>query len=138
MNEPMPNKVALTPGEFAALFGKSQTWGYRQLYAGKVQAITQYGRVMIPVSEVERILGEAGRYNGAAACVKLKADKKVASARKNEGGNVWIEAILKRRITPSSAGRKGRNGPPSKEGKASKGISASRRRALRRLFRNAP
>lgn len=36
---------AYSPSEFAELFGKSQTWGYRQIYAGKVNAITEHGRV---------------------------------------------------------------------------------------------
>jgi hypothetical protein len=57
-------RVALSPKEFAALFGKSQTWGYRQIYAGKVKTITEYGRILIPAAEVERILGEAGIYDG--------------------------------------------------------------------------
>ena len=65
----MPSKenlkrVAFSPGEFAVLFGKSQTWGYRQIYAGKVKTITQHGRILIPAAEVERILAEAGIYNG--------------------------------------------------------------------------
>ena len=50
-------RVTFSPGEFAALFGKSQTWGYRQIYAGKVKTITEYGRILIPASEVDRILG---------------------------------------------------------------------------------
>jgi len=57
-------RISFSPGEFAALFGKSQTWGYRQIYAGKVKAITEYGRIQIPASEVERILSTAGRYEG--------------------------------------------------------------------------
>lgn len=57
-------RVAYTPTEFAAMFGKSQTWGYRQIYAGKVKTITQHGRILIPASEVERILAEAGIYYG--------------------------------------------------------------------------
>ena len=58
---PEPSKrVAYSPAEFAALFGKSQTWGYRQIYAGKVKTITQHGRILIPAAVVERILGEAG------------------------------------------------------------------------------
>ncbi len=58
------DRVAFTPAEFAAMFGKSQTWGYRQIYAGKVKTITQHGRILIPAAEVERILAEAGIYNG--------------------------------------------------------------------------
>lgn len=57
-------RVAYSPGEFAKLFGKSQTWGYRQIYAGKVNAITEHGRILIPAKEVERILESAGIYNG--------------------------------------------------------------------------
>jgi hypothetical protein len=55
----MKEPVALSPREFAALFGKEQTWGYRQIYAGKVKTITEYGRTMIPAAEVERIVGAA-------------------------------------------------------------------------------
>ena len=36
-------RVAFSPGEFAALFGKEQTLGYRQIYAGKVKAISEHG-----------------------------------------------------------------------------------------------
>lgn len=58
------SRVAYTPKEFAALFGKSQTWGYRQIQAGKVNAIKDYGRILIPADEVERVLASAGRYLG--------------------------------------------------------------------------
>ncbi len=57
-------RVAFSPGEFAELFGKSQTWGYRQIYAGKVKAITEHGRILIPAAEVDAILKTAGVYNG--------------------------------------------------------------------------
>jgi hypothetical protein len=59
-----PKRVAFSPSEFAALFGKSQTWGYRQIYAGKVTTITKHGRMLIPAADVDRILAEAGIYNG--------------------------------------------------------------------------
>ena len=80
-------RVTYSPGEFATLFGKSQTWGYRQLYAGKVKSITEYGRILIPAAEVERILSEAGIYNGEkkrVAKVVSKADlwERAAAARK--------------------------------------------------------
>jgi hypothetical protein len=58
------DRVAFSPGEFASLFGKSQTWGYRQIYAGKVKTVTELGRILIPAREVERVLGKAGAYNG--------------------------------------------------------------------------
>jgi hypothetical protein len=53
-----------SPGEFAALFGKHQSWGYRQLYRGTVRAITQCGRTMIPRGEIDRLLCSAKPYNG--------------------------------------------------------------------------
>jgi len=56
-------RAALSPKEFAALFGKSQTWGYRQIYAGKVNAVTEVGRILIPITEIEKILGTAARYS---------------------------------------------------------------------------
>ena len=71
--KPPLERVAFSPGEFAALFGKSQTWGYRQIYSGKVKAITEHGRILIPAAEVEAILQTAGIYNG----LKPKAAKKV-------------------------------------------------------------
>ena len=65
IHESAPDKrVAYSPGEFAALFGKHQTWGYRQLYRGTVRAITQCGRILIPRSEVERLLSSAKTYDG--------------------------------------------------------------------------
>lgn len=57
-------RVAYSPGEFAALFGKSQSWGYRQVYAGMVAVVTQRGRILVPASEVERLLKSAGIYIG--------------------------------------------------------------------------
>jgi len=66
-------KLTYTPPEFASLFGKERTWAYRQLKAGKVQAITELGRTLIPKAEVERLLKEAGRYLGQGAKVgKMK------------------------------------------------------------------
>lgn len=62
--KPLLERVAFSPREFAELFGKSQTWGYRQIYAGKVKAITQHGRMLIPAAEVEAILKTAGIYDG--------------------------------------------------------------------------
>ena len=98
MPEGKKEKVALTPGEFAALFGKSQTWGYRQLYAGKVKAITEYGRTMIPASEVERILGEAGRYNGAGAPLSTGMVQEASSKPSDDKqSHLWRDAVRNRR-----------------------------------------
>jgi hypothetical protein len=60
----LDNRIAYSPGEFATLFGKHQTWGYRQLYKGTVKAITQCGRIMIPRAEVDRLLCSAKPYDG--------------------------------------------------------------------------
>jgi len=61
---PLSEKAVLTPAEFAALFGRTYTWAYRQIYAGKVKVLTQFGRIMIPKSEVERLCATLDVYNG--------------------------------------------------------------------------
>src|SRR4051812_23194538 len=55
---PLSERAAYTPNEFAALFGKQTTWGYRMLYRGRVRAIKSMGRIMIPRREVERLQHE--------------------------------------------------------------------------------
>ena len=89
MASPENNRVAYSPGEFAAMFGKSQTWGYRQIYAGHVKTITQHGRILIPAAEVERILGKAGIYNGE----KKRVAKQVVVVSKAE---LWKRFIAGR------------------------------------------
>jgi hypothetical protein len=61
--DPTTNRAALSPREFAASCGKHPTWSYRLLYSGKIRAITQLGRILIPVSELERVLNLAEPYN---------------------------------------------------------------------------
>jgi hypothetical protein len=56
-------RAAYSPAEFAAAFGKHATWAYRLLYAGKINAITEFGRILIPYSERDRILSGAQPYN---------------------------------------------------------------------------
>lgn len=58
----MTDKIIYTPAEFAKIFGREKTWTYRQLYDGKIDAITDYGRTMIPASQIARIEGHARRY----------------------------------------------------------------------------
>jgi hypothetical protein len=96
-------RVTFSPGEFAALFGKSQTWGYRQIYAGKVKTITEYGRILIPAAEVEKILGTAGRYEGQKK--KPVRTKSEIQALKPELQNAWKEFIRRKRTgkAPSPA-----------------------------------
>jgi hypothetical protein len=56
-------RAAFSPAEFAESFGKHPSWTYRLLYANKIQAITELGRILIPASERARVLGLAGPYN---------------------------------------------------------------------------
>lgn len=50
-----PDRVAYDFDEFAKLFGRDRSWTYRIAKAQKLKVITGYGKMMIPVSEVERI-----------------------------------------------------------------------------------
>ena len=59
---PMADRVAYSPSEFAALFGRSSTWGYRQLYAGRIQRLKDCDSILIPRSEVERFLARTARH----------------------------------------------------------------------------
>jgi hypothetical protein len=92
--------VLLSPGEFAELFGKSQTWGYRQIYAGKVNAITEHGRILIPAKEVERVLESAGIYNGREKPKKAKEREEKLSP---EQKNIWQRFIRSRQ--PGASGK---------------------------------
>ena len=60
---PFTERVALSPAEFAALCGRSPTWAYRLLYAGRVKAIADCGRLLIPRSEVGSFLARKAEYN---------------------------------------------------------------------------
>ena len=57
------NRAAYSPAEFAATCGKHPSWAYRLLYANKVRAVTELGRILIPASELERLLSQAVPYN---------------------------------------------------------------------------
>ena len=62
---PLDQRAAYSPAEFAALFGRSPTWGYRQIYAGRVRPIADCGRLLIPYTEVDSILARRCEYNPA-------------------------------------------------------------------------
>lgn len=49
--------------EFAHLNGRHPSWAYRQLYAGKIKAVTSLGRLLIPQDEIERLMATAESYN---------------------------------------------------------------------------
>jgi hypothetical protein len=57
-------RAGFSPREFAAKFGKHPTWSYRLAYSGKIKVITDLGRMLIPATELERVLSTAGRYDG--------------------------------------------------------------------------
>jgi hypothetical protein len=115
-------QVAFSPREFAALFKKEQSWGYRQIYAGKVTTITEYGRIMIPASEVERILASASRYEG----IKKKSarTKKELEALAPELQSAWQSFISQKRV----------GGKAKKKGEAPSPPPTHRKAALKRLF----
>ena len=56
--------IVLTPREFASIFRRHYTWAYRQIYAGNINVISNLGRIMIPRSEVDRLLQHAKTYTG--------------------------------------------------------------------------
>lgn len=59
----LEGRVAVSPSEFAGLFGRHKSWGYRQLYEGRVTAITSMGKTLIPLSEIQRILASAAPFD---------------------------------------------------------------------------
>ncbi len=121
-------RVAFSPGEFAALFGKQQTWGYRQIYAGKVKAITEYGRIQIPAAEVERILATADRYNGMQR--KPAKSKKELEGLKPELKSAW-QIFLRSRKSSGVAPDKGN--VPIIPARVAGGNADTRKAALARL-----
>ena len=86
-------------GEFAKLFGKSQTWGYRQIYGGKVKAITEHGRILIPAAEVDAILKTAGVYDGMKP--KLGKSKEEIQKLAPRLQNAWQSFLAARRLSPA-------------------------------------
>lgn len=57
------NRAAYSPAEFAASCGRHPSWAYRLLYANKIRAVTELGRILIPATELERVLSLAQPYN---------------------------------------------------------------------------
>jgi hypothetical protein len=51
-------RAAYSPAEFSRLFGKSVTWAYRLIKRGDIESVTLDGALMIPASEVARLLEE--------------------------------------------------------------------------------
>ena len=57
------NRAAYSPAEFAASCGRHPSWAYRLLYGGKIRAVTELGGILIPASELQRVLGLAQPYD---------------------------------------------------------------------------
>lgn len=64
---PTSERLGFSPKEFAQMNGKQAVWAYRQIYAGKIRVVTDLGNMLIPRSEVDRILATAAPYSGKAA-----------------------------------------------------------------------
>ena len=59
----LTSRAAYSPAEFAAFCGRHPSWAYRLLYVNKLKAVTELGHILIPASELERVLGLAEPYN---------------------------------------------------------------------------
>jgi len=55
-----PVQYFFNPKTFARYFGREQTWTYRQIYKRELKSVKVAGRTYIPVTELYRLLGEAG------------------------------------------------------------------------------
>jgi hypothetical protein len=85
----MTEKKAYTPTEFAALFSREKSWTYRLYYAGKIEGIKDYGRLMIPATEADKIQQDTKRNSGQ-SLPRVDADTK-ASAKGSATWIAWIE-----------------------------------------------
>jgi hypothetical protein len=56
-------RLALSPAEFAATCGRHPSWAYRLLYANKIRAVSHLGRLLIPATELQRVLSLAQPYD---------------------------------------------------------------------------
>ena len=56
-------RLALSPRELGAAIGKSATYIYRQIYAGRLRPIADSGHMMISREEIDRFLARAVEYN---------------------------------------------------------------------------
>ena len=78
----LASRAAYSPAEFAASCGRHPSWTYRLLYSGKVRAVTELGRILIPASELERVLSLAQPYDPKP---KPKSEAKLQSGPEQAG-----------------------------------------------------
>jgi hypothetical protein len=57
-------RVAITPTEFAAKFGRHAIWAYRRIYAGEIKVLAGFRPALIPLTEVDRFLARAKPFVG--------------------------------------------------------------------------
>ncbi len=58
--QPESSRKVYSLEETASFFGKERSWAYRQVKAGRLKVITGYGAMLVPRTEIERILNSAG------------------------------------------------------------------------------
>ena len=58
------DKLTISPKELGALLGKSAEWARSLVRNGRIKATKDFGCIMIPITEVDRILSEAERREG--------------------------------------------------------------------------
>lgn len=56
-------RKAYSPAEFALACGRHPSWAYKLLYSGKLKAVTELGRILIPASEMDRLMATAAPYD---------------------------------------------------------------------------
>jgi len=107
------DQKAFTLPEFAALFGRERTWAYRLKDAKKVKVIRDMGQLMVPASEVARLLSHANNEEvGAVIDESRSAPLKAASpeAPKSAVGTSlgWKDAVSRRKsnLANRSKGKK--------------------------------
>ena len=61
LKDPDPNntKQVYSVAEFAAQFGRHKSWAYRLIYTKRIDVIKDFGRMMIPKSQIQKILASA-------------------------------------------------------------------------------
>jgi hypothetical protein len=133
-------KLTYTPAEFAALFGKERTWTYRQLYAGKVKAITKLGQIQIPHAEVEKLLNGVEHYRGAASHAKRAAKRGEAKKKpSSKGAKKWSAALKQRKKhglpQPKSVRSAGAHIPSLPKSRRPDAPASGRRSVYQRLTR---
>jgi hypothetical protein len=74
-----------TPAEFAALFGRHPSWGYRRIYAGAVGVLSGSLTLLIPQCEVDRFSSEVVRHEKSkqSSLSKPRTNSRNATRRRN-------------------------------------------------------